>query len=175
MTRFLRMQTPLGEMLLVSDGHALTGATFTGQKYDVTIQPDWQEDESLPVLAEARRQLFEYFAGGRTTFELPLHPTGTPFQARVWQALLGIACGETWTYGQIARALGEPAAVRAAGAAIGRNPISVIVPCHRVVGADGSLTGYAGGLDRKRRLLALEAEAAVPLLRAQAGADVRAA
>jgi methylated-DNA-[protein]-cysteine S-methyltransferase len=157
MTRFLRMQTPLGSMLLVTDGHALTGAYFTGQKYDATIQPDWQEDESLPVLAQARRQLLEYFAGDRTTFDVPLLPTGTPFQERVWKALLDIPCGETWTYGEIAQSLGELAAVRAAGAAIGRNPISVIVPCHRVVGVDGSLTGYAGGLDRKRSLLALEA------------------
>ena len=90
MTRFLRMQTPLGSMLLVTDGHALTGAYFTGQKYDATIQPDWQEDKSLPVLAQARRQLLEYFAGDRTTFDVPLLPTGTPFQERVWKALLDI-------------------------------------------------------------------------------------
>ena len=176
MTRYLRIPTPLGPMLLVSDRHALTGAYFTGQKYDATPQPDWIEDASHPVLAEACRQLGEYFAGTRTRFDLPLRSSGTPFQARVWQALLAIPAGETWTYGAIARAVGEPAAVRAAGAAIGRNPISVIVPCHRVIGADGSLTGYAGGLDRKRRLLALEASVSTPLLRAQ-GAEpgVRAA
>ena len=176
MTRYLRIPTPLGPMLLVSDGQALTGAYFSGQKYDATPQSDWIEDASHPVLADTRCQLGEYFAGQRARFDLPLHPRGTPFQSRVWQALLAIPSGETRTYGAIARAAGEPAAVRAAGAAIGRNPISVIVPCHRVIGADGSLTGYAGGLDRKRRLLALEASVSTPLLRAQ-GAEpgVRAA
>jgi methylated-DNA-[protein]-cysteine S-methyltransferase len=156
MTHFLRMHTPLGRMLLVSDGHALTGAYFTGQKYDVTPQPDWALDEALPVLSEARGQLLEYFADCRTAFDLALAPAGTDFQRRVWQALLEIPHGETRTYGDIARMLGERAAVRAVGAAVGRNPISVIIPCHRVIGADGGLTGYAGGLDRKRSLLALE-------------------
>jgi methylated-DNA-[protein]-cysteine S-methyltransferase len=156
-TIYLRMATPLGAMLLTSNGAALTGAYFAGQKYDVSPQAGWQEDEALDVLAAARAQLSEYFAGERTTFDLPLAPSGTSFQRTVWKALLAIPCGATCSYGAIARAAGEPAAVRAAGAAVGRNPISVIVPCHRVVGADGSLTGYAGGLERKRRLLALEA------------------
>jgi methylated-DNA-[protein]-cysteine S-methyltransferase len=157
MTRFLRMQSPLGRMLLVSDGQALTGAYFTGQKYDATPQPDWEQDERLPVLCEARGQLLEYFAGNRTEFDLPLRASGTAFQMHVWKALLAIPHGETRTYGEVARTLSERAAMRAVGAAIGRNPISVIVPCHRVIGADGTLTGYAGGLDRKRSLLTLEA------------------
>jgi methylated-DNA-[protein]-cysteine S-methyltransferase len=156
-TIYLRMATPLGTMLLTSNGEALTGAYFAGQKYDVTPQAGWQEDETLDVLAEARRQLSGYFAGARVAFDVPLAPAGTRFQQAVWRALLEIPCGATCSYGAIARAVGEPAAVRAAGAAIGRNPISVIVPCHRVLGADGSLTGYAGGLERKRHLLALEA------------------
>jgi methylated-DNA-[protein]-cysteine S-methyltransferase len=174
MTRFLRMHTPLGRMLLVSDGQALTGAYFTGQKYDVTPRPDWEQDEALPPLYEARGQLLEYFAGDRSIFELPLMPAGTGFQVRVWQALLGIPHGETRTYAEVAQALGERGAVRAVGAAIGRNPISVIIPCHRVIGADGTLTGYAGGLDRKRSLLALEAGVAAPRFRLQAtGAGAR--
>ena len=107
--------------------------------------------------ARAAEQLAEYFAGRRTRFDLPLTPRGTAFQLAVWQALRGIPHGETASYGAIARAIGRPGAARAVGAAIGRNPLSVVVPCHRVVGADGTLTGYAGGLDRKARLLDLEA------------------
>jgi methylated-DNA-[protein]-cysteine S-methyltransferase len=168
MTRYLRMHSPLGRMLLVSDGQALTGAYFTGQKYDATPQPDWEQDEALPPLYEARGQLLEYFAGRRTTFDLPLMPAGTAFQVRVWKALLGIPHGETRTYGDVAQALGERMAVRAVGAAIGRNPISVIIPCHRVIGAGGALTGYAGGLDRKRSLLGLEAGVAAPRFQLQA-------
>jgi methylated-DNA-[protein]-cysteine S-methyltransferase len=157
MTHFLRMQTPLGNMLLVSDGDALTGAYFEGQKYEATPQAGWVEDATLPVLVDARGQLLEYFADARSGFDLPLAAAGTAFQQQVWQALLSIPHGQTRTYGEVAHMLGEPAAVRAVGAAVGRNPISVIVPCHRVIGADGGLTGYAGGLDRKRSLLALEA------------------
>jgi methylated-DNA-[protein]-cysteine S-methyltransferase len=157
MNRFLRMQTPLGGMLLVSDGQALTGAYFNGQKYEATPQSDWAEDAALPVLVEARGQLLEYFADARSTFDVPLSAAGTPFQRQVWDALLRIPHGKTRTYGEIARMLGGREAVRAVGAAVGRNPISVIIPCHRVIGADGGLTGYAGGLDRKRSLLALEA------------------
>jgi methylated-DNA-[protein]-cysteine S-methyltransferase len=157
MTRFLRMQTPLGTMRLVSDGQALTGAYFSGQKYDVTPQPDWVEEDGLQVLADARTQLLEYFAGERIAFDLPLTPAGTAFQRRVWAALLEIRHGETCAYGDVAQALDERTAVRAVGAAVGRNPISVIIPCHRVLGSTGALTGYAGGLDRKRALLALEA------------------
>jgi methylated-DNA-[protein]-cysteine S-methyltransferase len=109
-----------------------------------------------PVLAETERQLAEYFAGARTTFDLPLAPTGTPFQRKVWQALLTIPFGETRSYGEIAAQIGNPTAVRAVGAANGKNPISIVAPCHRVIGASGKLTGFAGGLETKAFLLALE-------------------
>jgi methylated-DNA-[protein]-cysteine S-methyltransferase len=105
---------------------------------------------------ELRRQLGEYFEGGRRVFELPLAPSGTRFQQQVWEGIAGIPFGRTLTYAQLARQVGAPDAVRAVGAATGRNPLSIVVPCHRVVGTDGSLTGYAGGVDRKRRLLELE-------------------
>ena len=118
----------------------------------------WQTDNGHPTLQAAAQQLAEYFLGERHTFELPLHPTwGTPFQRAVWQALQHIPYGQTSTYGDIARDIGNPNAVRAVGAAIGQNPHSIVVPCHRVVGANGSLTGFAGGLDRKKYLLAHEA------------------
>ncbi len=110
-----------------------------------------------PVLAEAARQLDQYFEGRRTEFELPLRPDGTEFQRAVWRALLGIRFGETWSYGQLARAIGKPTASRAVGAANGRNPIPIVIPCHRVIGADGSLTGYGGGEPAKRWLLDHEA------------------
>jgi len=109
-----------------------------------------------PVLREAERQLREYFAGTRTAFDLPLDFTGTDFQKSVWQALLTIPFGETRSYAQIARQIGKPKAMRAVGAANGRNPISIVAPCHRVIGANGTLTGFAGGLDAKAHLLALE-------------------
>ena len=114
------------------------------------------EDENHPILLETERQLGEYFAGRRRSFSLPLDFKGTPFQRRVWSALLTIPYGETRSYGEIARQIGNPAAVRAVGAANGRNPVSIIAPCHRVIGATGKLTGFAGGLETKARLLALE-------------------
>jgi methylated-DNA-[protein]-cysteine S-methyltransferase len=155
--RYLRLATPLGAMLLVATGRALSGAYFVGQKHDLAPQPDWVEDDAHAVLRDARRQLLEYFAAQRAAFDLPLAPTGSEFQRKVWRALLEIPCGHTATYGEIAARIEARSAMRAVGAAIGRNPISIVVPCHRVIGADGALTGYAGGLDRKRRLLALEA------------------
>ncbi len=153
---YTRTQSPLGSILLTADGTHLTGVYFAGQKYEAHPSADWREDRDLPVLRQAVEQLRAYFDGKLTRFDLPLKLHGTPFQQRVWQALCSIPSGTTCTYGAIARAVGAPEAVRAVGAAVGRNPISVIVPCHRVVGADGTLTGYAGGLDRKRALLALE-------------------
>lgn len=168
-TQFIYASTPLGRMLLASDGTALSGAWFAGQKYDVTPQPDWVENEACAVLRAARDQLEEYFAGERTGFNLLLMPTGTDFQQRVWKLLRDIPHGATCSYAAVADRLGDKAALRAVGAAVGRNPISVIVPCHRVIGADGSLTGYAGGLDRKRTLLALEAAGAAPLFAAVRG------
>ena len=146
---------PLGTMLIARTARGLAGAWFEGQKYhpgaiDARHAPD------DPLLRKATLQLADYFAGRSIRFDLPLDLRGTPFQQRVWQALLGIACGRTTNYGDIAQRLGSPQAMRAVGAAVGRNPVSVIVPCHRVLGADGSLTGYAGGMDRKRALLRIE-------------------
>jgi len=120
------------------------------------IGDDWVRDDDERVLAEARRQLDTYFAGNLSAFDLPLDPAGTPFQVQVWQQLTRIPYGQTISYGELARRIENPSASRAVGLANGRNPIAVIVPCHRVIGADGSLTGFGGGLDRKRALLSLE-------------------
>ncbi len=157
MKRYAYTDSPLGRMLMVADENALCGLYFPGQKHDRAPEADWVEAPDWPVLAAARTQLREYFAGERRTFDLPLRLDGTEFQRRVWQALRDIPPGGTVSYGAIARAIGASDSVRAAAAAIGRNPVSIIVPCHRVIGSNGSLTGYAGGLDRKRALLALEA------------------
>lgn len=151
-----RIDTPLGTMLLSASELGLNGAWFDGQRH----LPDtsrWPPAGRHPVLAETQAQLDDYFAGERSTFELPLDLSGgTDFQRSVWQALLAIAPGATCSYGALSRQIGHPAAVRAVGAAVGRNPISLVVPCHRVVGSDGALTGYAGGLPRKQALLQLE-------------------
>jgi methylated-DNA-[protein]-cysteine S-methyltransferase len=148
--------SPLGQMLLTAQDGQLTGVYFIGQKYEARPRADWVEDASAAPFPAARQQFAEYFDGKRNMFDLPLAPQGTAFQQRVWQGLLDIACGDTMTYGGLASAIGFSSSVRAVGAAVGRNPISVIIPCHRVIGADGSLTGYAGGLERKRALLVLE-------------------
>ena len=156
MKYFTHVDSPLGTMLLVSNGSSLTGLYFVGQKYVAQPAEDWIQTEVAQPFPDVKRQLAEYFAGERRTFDLPLSFEGTPFQQRVWRAIAAIPHGQTISYGALARSVGTPRSVRAAGAATGRNPISLVVPCHRVVGSDGSLTGYAGGLDRKRRLLALE-------------------
>lgn len=147
--------TPLGTVLLARTARGLAGAWFEGQKHHPgpLASPHRPNDE---LLHRAADQLHAYFNGDRETFELPLDLHGTAFQRSVWQALMAIPSGGTMSYGAIARALGSAAAVRAVGGAVGRNPVSVIVPCHRVVGTDGSLTGYAGGVDRKRALLERE-------------------
>ena len=154
-------ESPLGRMLLAADDDGLTGAWFYGQRYFARGLEGAEKNErrgapfDSPVLLAARRWLDAYFAGERPdAADVPLAPRGTAFQRRVWGALLAIPYGETRTYGELAAELGS--SPRAVGAAVGRNPISVIVPCHRVLGAGGSLTGYAGGLDRKRVLLELE-------------------
>jgi methylated-DNA-[protein]-cysteine S-methyltransferase len=147
--------TPLGALLLARTASGLAGAWFANQKaHPMDIAAPRRDDDAL--LRDAASQFAEYFAGRRSDFDLPLDLRGTDFQRRVWQALLRIAIGRTSSYGEIARELGAPKAVRAVGGAVGRNPVSVIVPCHRVIGSDGSLTGYAGGLQRKRALLQLE-------------------
>ena len=149
------LATPLGELLLARTANGLSGVWFAGQKHHPgPLDAPHRPDDAL--LAEAAAQLQAYFAGSLARFDLPFDLHGTPFQRSVWQALLAIAPGRTSSYGAIAAAIGSAAAVRAVGGAVGRNPVSVIVPCHRVIGRDGTLTGYAGGIDRKRALLALE-------------------
>ena len=148
--------SPQGQMLLVADDEGLAGVYFDGQKYHPELEREWRRDARHAVLAQAKRELAEYFALGRKTFDTPLAPEGTPFQKSVWHAISSVAFGETITYDALARRAGAPGSARAAGAATGRNPITILVPCHRIVGANGSLTGYAGGLARKRALLALE-------------------
>jgi methylated-DNA-[protein]-cysteine S-methyltransferase len=148
--------SPLGPMTLAASGKALVGVWFDGQKH----MPDargWPEQPAHPVLQQARKELTQYFAGERQQFDVPLDTgRGTDFQQQVWRALLDIPAGQTISYGTLGARIGRAAAVRAVGAAVGRNPLSIVVPCHRVLGANGSLTGYAGGLERKTALLQLE-------------------
>lgn len=158
MKYFSYTDSPLGRMLVVADDDALCGLYFEGQKHEQRPGADWIDAPDRPLFDKTRKQLAEYFAGKRIDFDVPLAPQGTAFQHRVWKALRAIPAGETVSYGSIARTIGAADSVRAAAAAIGRNPVSIVVPCHRVVGSDGSLTGYAGGLERKRALLALEAQ-----------------
>jgi methylated-DNA-[protein]-cysteine S-methyltransferase len=143
------LDTPIGKLRLVSDGKHLTALEFQGH-HQVLPEDLEREDETL---RQAAAQLGEYFEGKRRDFNLPLNATGTSFQRSVWSALSTIPYGELRSYGEIARAIGRPRAVRAVGAANGRNPLPIVVPCHRVVGADGSLTGFAGGLELKKVLL----------------------
>jgi methylated-DNA-[protein]-cysteine S-methyltransferase len=156
-TCFIRTESPLGTIVLVAVDGALAGIHFDGQRYQPDMGADWRHDSGDPALRAARAQLAEYFAGTRTAFDLPLTPVGTLFQRAVWTAIRTVGYGDTITYGELAARAGAPRSIRAAGAATGRNPWGIVVPCHRIVGADGSLTGYAGGLERKRALLALEA------------------
>ena len=151
------VQSPIGELTLASDGEALTGLYMTEQRHRPELPAANGDDDA--VLAAAREQLAEYFAGERREFDLPLRPGGTPFQRAVWDALREIPYGETAGYGELANRLGRPGAARAVGLANGRNPIAIVVPCHRVIGAAGALTGYGGGLERKRYLLSLECAA----------------
>jgi methylated-DNA-[protein]-cysteine S-methyltransferase len=141
------VDTPIGRLSLSRDEHGLSRVDFGG---------DRGARSRDPLLAEAEAQLLAYFAGERTRFELPLSPRGTDFQRSVWEAVGAIPYGATTTYSELAASLGRPSAFRAVGAANGRNPLPVIVPCHRVIGSAGALTGYGGGLDRKRALLDLE-------------------
>ncbi len=155
MQYFLRYSSPLGEILLAADEIGITGLWFQGQKYFPHFLAGQAAEQNTPVLAQAVRWLDCYFSGGEPAFLPPVHLQGTSFQISVWQALQKIPYGQTATYGQIAKLLGIPSA-QAVGGAVGRNPISILVPCHRVIGSSGNLTGYAGGLDRKRALLQLE-------------------
>ncbi len=150
-------ESPVGPLLLMSDGTSLTGLHTDSDKHRPAVRPDWIRDDNVPPFAQAKAQLRDYFDGRRSEFDLPLAPQGTEFQKTVWRELRNIPFGETISYAELARRIGRPTASRAVGHSNARNPISIIVPCHRVIGADNSLTGYAGGLDRKRALLALEA------------------
>lgn len=148
------LDTPIGLLLLATDGDAVVEIGFPSGKGARRHSPDWERNERK--VREVARQLQEYFAGQRRSFDLPLAPAGTEFQLRVWKALLEIPYGETISYGELARRTGNAAAARAVGAANGRNPIPVIIPCHRVIGGNGGLTGFGGGLHAKQMLLELE-------------------
>jgi len=151
---YTHIASPIGPLLLIGDGTALTGLHMANGKHPVAIEAHWQHNSS--VFAAAQDQLDAYFDNRLQVFDLALKPEGTAFQQRVWTALLDIPFGQVDSYGGLARRIGKPTASRAVGMANGRNPISIIVPCHRVIGADGSLTGYGGGIERKRWLLSHE-------------------
>ena len=160
---FTTMDSPIGELLLTGDGAHLTGLFMTPHRHGPDRSQEWVRDDV--TFTDAIRQLQAYFAGTRHEFEIPMAPHGTDFQRRVWAALRDIPYARTMSYGDIARDIGNPKGVRAVGLANGRNPISIIVPCHRVIGANGSLTGYGGGIERKQWLLAHESRhAEAPLL-----------
>lgn len=152
-TFYTTCQSPVGELLISSDGEALTGLAMEVQRHGPERSADWIEAPELPVLQRAVDQMELYFAGRLTVFDLPLAARGTDFQKSVWDELVRIPFGETISYGELATRIGNPSASRAVGLANGRNPIGIIVPCHRVIGAGGSLTGYGGGLERKQTLL----------------------
>ena len=179
-TTYITMASPVGELLLTAepagltrvwfgrrDGQRRAGRAGTGMRADV--EPGWVESAGTGVasgvLEAARAQLEEYFAGARTTFDLPLRPDGSSFQQQVWARLREIPFGTTISYSELARRVGDSSAVRAVGGANARNPLPIVVPCHRVIGADGSLTGFGGGIDRKRWLLAHEGALPAPLQR----------
>ncbi len=150
------VESPIGKLLIAGDAESVRQINFAKNGKPSKPEPDWQESNRGPV-AQAARQLHEYFAGKRIDFDLPLAPQGTRFQLEVWQRLQDIPYGETISYGELARRVGNPKASRAVGAANGQNPIPIVIPCHRVIGANGKLTGFGGGLPTKEALLALEA------------------
>jgi methylated-DNA-[protein]-cysteine S-methyltransferase len=151
---FTQLDSPLGPLLLVADASGLCQVNFARNGRNAPANPGWREDAS--AFAQPIRQLSAYFAGELETFDLPLAPQGTPFQQKVWDELLNIPYGETISYGELAKRIGNPNASRAVGLANGSNPIPIIIPCHRVIGSNGKLTGYGGGLPIKEKLLALE-------------------
>jgi methylated-DNA-[protein]-cysteine S-methyltransferase len=151
----MRVESPVGPLVLAASDEGLHAIEFQPSRHPVARDGTWQGGEH-PLLRRAAAQLGEYFAGARRTFDLPLAPRGTSFQLAVWRALAAIPYGATISYTELASRVGRPAAVRAVGAANGRNPLPIVLPCHRVIGADGSLTGFGGGLPAKRFLLELE-------------------
>ena len=159
-TYYTYIDTPVGKLMLAGcDDHGLRYIAFQCGKGTMAPKPEWKQ--SAAPFRAVERQLREYFQGKRTAFDVKLHPKGTPFQKSVWKALAGIPYGETRSYGDIAKAVGRPAAVRAVGLANGRNPLPIVVPCHRVIGASGKLVGYGGGLAVKQALLDREREVSV--------------
>ena len=152
-TCYRTMQSPVGPLTLAGHNEVLTNLRMEDQAHDPGRAGWVRDDQAFPKVVD---QLEAYFAGELTEFDVAFDLVGTPFQRRVWSALLEIPYGETWSYGQVARRIGQPTASRAVGMANGRNPVAIIVPCHRVIGASGTLTGYGGGLDRKQVLLDLE-------------------
>lgn len=153
-TKYTWMESPVGRLLLAGDGHCLRKLLFAEGRDEVKPRPDWIRDDD--ALAVSVQQLESYFRGELREFNIPVSPEGTCFQQRVWQELQSVGYGETLSYGELARRIGNPAASRAVGLANGANPISIVIPCHRIIGANGRLTGYGGGLPRKEWLLALE-------------------
>lgn len=153
---FTHFDSPMGTLMAVATDDALTDLHVVSGKYVPKIDEAWLDSPKLPLFLQLRQELAEYFAGHRKNFAVKLAPEGTAFQQAAWKALTKIPYGQTRTYGEQAAAIGKPSAVRAIGAANGRNPIGIVVPCHRVIGANGTLTGYAGGLDKKEFLLKLE-------------------
>jgi methylated-DNA-[protein]-cysteine S-methyltransferase len=166
---YTTLESPIGELLLLGDGRALRGLYMQGAPRPKPIDPRWRRSAS--AFTDVSAQLAAYFAGERVSFDVPLALACNGFERRVWQALAEIPYGETISYGELARHIGQPTAARAVGLANGRNPVAVIVPCHRVIGADGTLTGYGGGLERKRLLLDLESGQTSLLARAAAVAQ----
>lgn len=154
--RYTQLASPIGDLLIVAADERIAAIHFDGQGIERFRRGVPVRDDDWPVLVEAKRQLREYFAGARRDFDLPLDFGGTDFQRSVWETLLTIPYGETWSYADVANRLGKPTATRAVGAANGQNPIPIVGPCHRVIGKNGSLTGFGGGLPLKEKLLALE-------------------
>lgn len=152
---YTHVESPIGRLMIATDDAGLRAIEFPENRHPVRREGEWREGRH-PWLDEAGRQLGDYLTGARQGFDLPLAPRGSDFQMRVWQALRSIPFGTTWSYAQLARKIGQASAVRAVGTANGRNPLPIIVPCHRVIGADGSLTGFGGGLPTKAFLLRLE-------------------
>ncbi|MDG2526985.1 methylated-DNA--[protein]-cysteine S-methyltransferase [Stenotrophomonas sp. HITSZ_GD] len=163
--KYDRFDSPIGPLTVAVDARAVRHILFAENRHDARGREHWQHAPDDALLREARAQLLDYLAGRRTAFELPLAPQGTSFQCEVWQTLAHIPFGDTWTYAQLAARVGKPTAMRAVGAANGRNPLPIVLPCHRVIGADGSLTGFGGGLPTKLALLRLEGAPAVARLR----------
>lgn len=171
--RYKEIKSPVGKLKLVASPKALVAVLWEEERPNRVKLGTMSLDPQHPILIEAERQLREYFAGERIQFDLPLQLNGTEFQKKVWQALRDIPFGKTRSYQDLARAVGSPKASRAVGAASGKNPLSIVVPCHRVVGADGALTGFAGGLGTKAALLALEARSAKSQKQSKGALDLR--